>query len=377
MKKYRCTICGYIYDEAKEKVKFKDLPDDWKCPLCGAPKNLFEEIKEESEEKTLENNDLDSSLIDEELRELTNYEIAFILSNLARGCDKQYLKEESSLFRELALYYENKEENENGSLDDVLKKIDTDINNFEKANKVFSKYEDRGAKRVINWASKSTNIMKVVINTYKDKGIDYLKNTKIWVCDICGFVYIGDTPPKVCPVCKVPSIKIWRYVKMEKKSERHAYRDLNICTKDCLCLFVCPTGATDNETGQIDFDKCIGCGACAAACPSKAISMLPRVYPKQKVKEQAVINELLTLADSKISQIKILKNLVDEAKSEEEKKLLKALIHANKVMIEDMMREAGYMLPQSSNTNKLLRSLKNKDNTNIIDKLLEKIEVND
>ena len=208
MKKYRCTICGYIYDEAKEKVKFKDLPDDWKCPLCGAPKNLFEEIKEESEEKTLENNDLDSSLIDEELRELTNYEIAFILSNLARGCDKQYLKEESSLFRELALYYENKEENENGSLDDVLKKIDTDINNFEKANKVFSKYEDRGAKRVINWASKSTNIMKVVINTYKDKGIDYLKNTKIWVCDICGFVYIGDTPPKVCPVCKVPSIKI-------------------------------------------------------------------------------------------------------------------------------------------------------------------------
>ncbi|HIS38108.1 MAG TPA: rubredoxin [Candidatus Onthousia faecavium] len=208
MKKYRCTICGYIYDEAKEKVKFEDLPDDWKCPLCGAPKNLFEEIKEESEEKTLENDDLDSSLIDEELRELSNYEIAFILSNLARGCDKQYLKEESSLFRELALYYENKEENEKGSLDDVLKKVDTDINNFERANKVFSKYEDRGAKRVINWASKSTNIMKVVINTYKDKGIDYLKNTKIWVCDICGFVYIGDTPPKVCPVCKVPSIKI-------------------------------------------------------------------------------------------------------------------------------------------------------------------------
>ena len=208
MKKYRCTICGYIYDEAKEKVKFEDLPDDWKCPLCGAPKNLFEEIKEESEEKTLENDDLDSSLIDEELRELSNYEIAFILSNLARGCDKQYLKEESSLFRELALYYENKEENEKGSLDDVLKKVDTDINNFERANKVFSKYEDRGAKRVINWASKSTKIMKVVINTYKDKGIDYLKNTKIWVCDICGFVYIGDTPPKVCPVCKVPSIKI-------------------------------------------------------------------------------------------------------------------------------------------------------------------------
>ena len=47
MKKYRCKICGHIYDEEKEKVKFIDLPDDWVCPLCGVPKNLFEEIDEE------------------------------------------------------------------------------------------------------------------------------------------------------------------------------------------------------------------------------------------------------------------------------------------------------------------------------------------
>ena len=49
MRKYHCTICGYIYDDSKEKVKFVDLPDDWKCPACGAPKSLFEEIKEEKE----------------------------------------------------------------------------------------------------------------------------------------------------------------------------------------------------------------------------------------------------------------------------------------------------------------------------------------
>ena len=45
MKKYRCTICGYIYDDAKEDVKFEDLPEDWTCPLCGATKDMFEEIK--------------------------------------------------------------------------------------------------------------------------------------------------------------------------------------------------------------------------------------------------------------------------------------------------------------------------------------------
>ena len=33
--KYVCQICGYVYDDAKEKVPFAELPDDWKCPLCG------------------------------------------------------------------------------------------------------------------------------------------------------------------------------------------------------------------------------------------------------------------------------------------------------------------------------------------------------
>lgn len=41
---YKCNLCGFIYDDAKEKVKFEDLPDDWKCPLCGAPKSQFTKI---------------------------------------------------------------------------------------------------------------------------------------------------------------------------------------------------------------------------------------------------------------------------------------------------------------------------------------------
>ena len=41
---YRCTICGYIYDNAKEEIKFEDLPVDWKCPICGVGKEMFEKI---------------------------------------------------------------------------------------------------------------------------------------------------------------------------------------------------------------------------------------------------------------------------------------------------------------------------------------------
>ena len=46
--KYVCTICGYIYDEEKEGIKFADLLDDWTCPWCGSPKSLFEAVVEES-----------------------------------------------------------------------------------------------------------------------------------------------------------------------------------------------------------------------------------------------------------------------------------------------------------------------------------------
>ncbi len=41
---WKCSICGYVYDESKEATKFKDLPDDWSCPVCNAPKDAFEKV---------------------------------------------------------------------------------------------------------------------------------------------------------------------------------------------------------------------------------------------------------------------------------------------------------------------------------------------
>lgn len=159
----------------------------------------------------------------------------------------------------------------------------------------------------------------------------------------------------------------------------HAYRNIKLCSKDCLCLFVCPTGAADTETGQIDFSKCIGCGACADACPSRAITLIPNKMPKQQEKQEEVVRALFKVADTKIEVINKLKGMMSSSSSEEEKRLYKALMHANKVVIEDLMREAGYMLPESKNTHDLLEELKKttKAKEETIDKLLNKLEVNE
>jgi pyruvate oxidase len=51
MARYRCTVCNWVYDDAKEKVKFADLPKEWICPVCGAPKSAFVLLAEEKGER--------------------------------------------------------------------------------------------------------------------------------------------------------------------------------------------------------------------------------------------------------------------------------------------------------------------------------------
>jgi flavin reductase (DIM6/NTAB) family NADH-FMN oxidoreductase RutF/rubredoxin len=54
MAKYKCTVCGYIYDPKlgdpdggiKPGTPFEEIPDDWVCPVCGASKDQFEKVKE-------------------------------------------------------------------------------------------------------------------------------------------------------------------------------------------------------------------------------------------------------------------------------------------------------------------------------------------
>lgn len=54
MKKYRCTVCEYIYDPAAGDpdsgvapgTPFEELPEEWRCPVCGVGKESFEPVDE-------------------------------------------------------------------------------------------------------------------------------------------------------------------------------------------------------------------------------------------------------------------------------------------------------------------------------------------
>ena len=153
--------------------------------------------------------------------------------------------------------------------------------------------------------------------------------------------------------------------------KKYAVRNLRLCTKDCLCLYVCPTGATDTENSVIDPEKCLGCGACADACPSGAISMVPREYPIQQPKEEEVTEALRALIQSKAKQEVIASKLPDALSVAAEK--------SNRLMAEDLCREAGFMIPQSGNARAFLESLKDYPDIprDVVEDLLNTINFNE
>ena len=210
--KYVCQICGYVYDDAKEKVPFAELPDDWKCPLCGAAKSDFKPEANGDEKKVV----TAIEPMEADLEKLSAGQLAALCSNLARGCEKQYKQEEADLFKQLADYFTAVVPAVNdASIEKIAKELQTDADNYAAVRATADANADRGAARVCVWGEKVTRMLSSLVNRYLNEGEAMLKDTNIWVCTTCGFVYIGDTPPELCPVCKVPD---WKFEKIEGRA---------------------------------------------------------------------------------------------------------------------------------------------------------------
>lgn len=213
--KYVCSICGFIYDEAvglpaagiAAGTKWEQLPQNWVCPLCGAPKDAFQPAEDEA---TLIKKEVAAPGEGEELRELSAGELSALCSNLARGCEKQYRAREAELFAQLAEYYRDKAPQQaEANISALLAAVREDLEGrYPTAESTAKSKEDRGALRILVWSQKVTRMLESILARYEREGAGFLESTNIFVCDICGFIYIGETPPEICPVCKVPRFKI-------------------------------------------------------------------------------------------------------------------------------------------------------------------------
>ena len=201
MKEYVCTVCGYVHKTEGE------LPDDFKCPICGAGKDAFK-LKENTApkaEETLEKPHTE--------KELSPMEMSIICSNLARGCEKQYMPTESENFKKLAEFFRSKAELRDApNTEKLLGLIEKDLSTgFPYGNAVAGERPDRGALRCQVWAEKVTRMLQSLLLRFEAEGEKMLENTGVYVCTICGFVFVGDEPPAMCPVCKVPA---WKFEKV-------------------------------------------------------------------------------------------------------------------------------------------------------------------
>lgn len=204
MKEYVCTICGYVHKG--------ELTDDFRCPVCGAGREAFVERSSAAEKRK------PAEPPKTEDRELSAMEMSVICSNLARGCEKQYLADESAQFTRLAEFF-RKEAGTEGKVKDlgeVKGLIDKELDEaFPYAVSVAKEKGDRGAMRSLVWGEKVTRMLQYLLGRYEKEGDRMLENTGVFICTVCGFVYLGDSAPDICPVCKVPS---WKFRKLNGRA---------------------------------------------------------------------------------------------------------------------------------------------------------------
>lgn len=211
--KYVCPICGYVYDEEKERVPFAQLPDNWVCPLCGAAKNVFAPAAAPASVPVPPK----PISMDPDAQKLSPGVLAALFSNLARGCEKQYKPKEQALMMEIADYFTAASPQVSDADEKLLyHMISEDLQaRYPSVRASAVSAGDRGTQRICVWGEKVTRMAQALLSRYEDEGETFLQNNDVWICTVCGFLYIGKSAPKLCPVCKVPN---WKFEKIEGRA---------------------------------------------------------------------------------------------------------------------------------------------------------------
>lgn len=206
MKKYRCTVCGYIHEG--------ELTEDFKCPICKQPASVFEEVKEEKKSENkyagtkTEKNLMEAFAGESQARNKYTYfaeiakregyeQLAEIFLSTARN-----EQEHARLWFDALGHIGNTAENllaaaegENYEWTDMYDRFAKDAEDegfpelaekFRKVAAIEKSHEERYRALL-----KNVEMQKVF-----DKGVQVM-----WECRICGHLVVGPKAPEVCPVC--------------------------------------------------------------------------------------------------------------------------------------------------------------------------------
>lgn len=206
MKKYRCTVCGYIQEG--------ELTEDFKCPICKQPASVFEEVKEE---KKVENKYIGTKT-EKNLME------AFAGESQARNKYTYFAeiakREGYEQLAEIFLLTARNEQEHARLWVDALGHIGNTANNLSAAaegeNYEWTDMYDRFAKDAEEegFPELAEKFRKVaaIEKSHEERYLALLKNVEMqkvfekgvqvmWECRICGHLVVGPKAPEVCPVC--------------------------------------------------------------------------------------------------------------------------------------------------------------------------------
>jgi rubrerythrin len=136
-----------------------------------------------------------------------------ILSNLAKALEKQYRPHEAELLWKVAGYFDDAlPAPEFTDFTSLVKMLTANEAEYlepirQAAASTEAKAAGRGALRAATWGGKVNAIQKSLADRYAKKGDELVEGKKLFVCEACGFMFLGDQAPDICPVCKAPALR--------------------------------------------------------------------------------------------------------------------------------------------------------------------------
>ncbi|MGI6109307.1 MAG: rubrerythrin [Eubacteriaceae bacterium] len=213
MAKYKCTVCGYVYEG-------DSLPADFVCPECGATADMFELI-EEPEGVTLEGKPLKGTKTEQNLMQ------GFAGESQARNKYTYFAstaKKEG--FEQIAAIFQHTADNEKehaklwfkalGELNDTAKNLlaAAEGENYEWTD-MYAGFAKDAEEEGFPLLAQQFRDVAAVEKTHEERYRKLLSNVEmkkvfeksgetIWECRNCGHLVMGKYAPDICPVCKHP-----------------------------------------------------------------------------------------------------------------------------------------------------------------------------